>query len=287
MRKGIFRIIIGVFLILLQTISVIGNASAGVGIQISFSSVAVLVYDIIGLVSYFFVGIVGCLLLFSGIIAFVKSGKIIQDHTVDNNYTVSTISSENSMKHTGKLNQASSEVLSPAKQEKSKIRFCKLCGSLIDPDTKNCTGCGKQYFRFVIKPYAIILSAICLVFLVTTTIYYVRSEHYKHKIEKLNESISEIENTITRKDSTIANLKAENAMYLTQIEKLKTKNEDLSGKLSFYDSHVVFIPNNNSDLYHKYDCFLFALVKETTPFWAFNTEQAKSKGYSPCLMCCQ
>lgn len=37
-----------------------------------------------------------------------------------------------------------------------KIRYCKMCGGSIDPDTKKCTQCGKQYFKFDIrkcKPY--------------------------------------------------------------------------------------------------------------------------------------
>lgn len=31
--------------------------------------------------------------------------------------------------------------------KKEKVRYCSLCGSQIDGNTKKCTGCGKQYFR--------------------------------------------------------------------------------------------------------------------------------------------
>lgn len=38
----------------------------------------------------------------------------------------------------------------------SKIRYCKMCGGVMDLKTKKCTQCGKQYFKFDIrkcKPY--------------------------------------------------------------------------------------------------------------------------------------
>lgn len=267
-KKGLLWYIFGIPLIILQILSIIGGINNQTfPLPLSFSSFSVFLYDLISWVSYLLVGIIGMLFVLIG--AKSSHKKKTFEKYADNCYDTNSHSQRTHTKNKQKLN-----------------RYCNVCGSLIDPDTGRCAGCGKQYLHLTIKQYAVILSTICTILLITTTIYYVRSENYKHKIEKLNESISEIENTITRKDSTIANLKAENAMYLTQIEKLKTKNEDLSGKLSFYDSHVVFIPNY-SNLYHKYDCFLFALVKETTPFLAYNTEQAKSKGYSPCLMCCQ
>lgn len=38
----------------------------------------------------------------------------------------------------------------------SKIRYCKLCGGIIDRNTKKCTNCGKQYFKFnIFRNYAL------------------------------------------------------------------------------------------------------------------------------------
>ena len=73
MKKGIARIIIGIVLVVLQLMSLAGNAKAGVGIQLSFSSAAVFVYDLISLISYCFVGIIGVILLITGIIAYRKT----------------------------------------------------------------------------------------------------------------------------------------------------------------------------------------------------------------------
>lgn len=74
--KGTMRIVIGVILIALQLMSLAGNAKAGVGIQISFDSLAVLMYDLIVAASYCFVGIVGAVLLISGIIAHNKGDSM-------------------------------------------------------------------------------------------------------------------------------------------------------------------------------------------------------------------
>ncbi len=28
------------------------------------------------------------------------------------------------------------------------VRYCQKCGGIVDPETKKCTKCGKQYFKF-------------------------------------------------------------------------------------------------------------------------------------------
>lgn len=67
MKKGIARIVLGAVLIAFQVMSFIGNA--GVGFNLSFDSLASFVFDLISLVSYWFFGIVGVIILVSGIIA--------------------------------------------------------------------------------------------------------------------------------------------------------------------------------------------------------------------------
>ena len=77
MKKGVKRIILGSILIALQVVSFIGNTLAGTSsIQISFDSPALFVYDLVFLISYFFVGIVGLILLISGIVAHYKKNSI-------------------------------------------------------------------------------------------------------------------------------------------------------------------------------------------------------------------
>ena len=67
MKKGKARIIAGVILIILQIMSLAGNAKAGVVIQLSS------LYDITYLIGYFLVGIIGVVLLISGIVSYLKN----------------------------------------------------------------------------------------------------------------------------------------------------------------------------------------------------------------------
>lgn len=53
------------------------------------------------------------------------------------------------------------------------VKYCSLCGSRIDSNTKKCTGCGKQYFKgiswTVVLFILVIILAIALVFVITTS----------------------------------------------------------------------------------------------------------------------
>ncbi len=79
MKKGKVRIIIGFILVLLQLLSVLGNAKSGAKISLSFDNPNIFLYDLIGLFSYFLVGIIGVVLLVSGLIAYNRRPKEIRD----------------------------------------------------------------------------------------------------------------------------------------------------------------------------------------------------------------
>lgn len=67
----------------------------------------------------------------------------------------------------------------------------------------------------------------------------------------------------------------------SQISQLNSANAVYSAKASFMDSYVVFVNNDGSKLYHKYDCADF--TKQS--FWAYSRKLAESNGYSPCPKC--
>lgn len=69
MKKGKARIVIGIILIVLQVMSIAGNAKVGRGVEISFDSV----YDLVYSIGYMLAGIIGVVLLILGIRAYVKS----------------------------------------------------------------------------------------------------------------------------------------------------------------------------------------------------------------------
>lgn len=71
--------------------------------------------------------------------------------------------------------QTCSPVAKPsATPPKKNVKFCSLCGSAIDSNTKKCTGCGKQYFKGISWPVVVlfilvIVLAIALVLVISTS----------------------------------------------------------------------------------------------------------------------
>ena len=154
-RRGVARIIIGTILIVLQTLSAIGNALAGVKIQLSFKTLAVFIYDLVYLISYFFIGIIGLILLISGIVAYTKR-RIEKTNTAQSMPNVSEFCAERQSVADTITAPTSTAVVTKSANR----RFCRLCGSLIDNKSKKCTHCNKQYFRLRIPkmPLLIVLS---------------------------------------------------------------------------------------------------------------------------------
>lgn len=72
-----------------------------------------------------------------------------------------------------------------ADKSTNKVRYCRLCGNLIDAETKKCTNCGKQ--RFPVKEFCI--SFVMLIFSVAVVggIYHFASPKVKDK-ELLSDS---------------------------------------------------------------------------------------------------
>ena len=150
-------------------------------------------------------------------------------------------------------------------------KYCSHCGSLINEETKTCTGCGKQYFKgfkhfwgriFCKKQLAlVIVSFVLLVSLITNIVLAVnvadldRAYHInRDKVESYEDLIDDYQNTI----------------------------DGLENNLYFYDKYVVFVSDDGTNLYHKVDCYKF----DSSYFWAYNIDAAKDKGYRACSWCC-
>ena len=54
-------------------------------------------------------------------------------------------------------------------------------------------------------------------------------------------------------------------------------------KLDFFDEYIVVIEDDNTNLYHKYECYRF----KGEDFWAYNIDNAEDLGYEPCPNCCK
>ena len=133
------------------------------------------------------------------------------------------------------------------KEKKGKTKYCSRCGSVIDNNTKVCTGCGKKYFRGIrFNKFSVII------FLLV---------------------VSVILNVVQLIDRNVID---ERSLYwMNESVRLQTK-------LRFYDYNAVIVPNDNSKTYHKYGC---SELDELARFWILNTEAAESRGYEKCNIC--
>ena len=52
-------------------------------------------------------------------------------------------------------------------------------------------------------------------------------------------------------------------------------------QIDFFDRFVVFVEDDGTNKYHKYECSKF----KGDSFWAFNIDAAKDEGYTACPYC--
>ena len=171
-----------------------------------------------------------------------------------------------------------------------KTRFCKLCGDPIDPVTRECTGCKKQYFRpptFTDKHWFIAALAVaCVVILFLLFTLSAKS----NQVAELAATVADLESKLAAAEQDASYQKQKVETNKSQLDGLRRANEELRDKVSdmeekvqFFDRHAVFVLDDGSKEYHTYDC---AWRKYSgLSFWIYNTEAAESKGYKPHFCC--
>lgn len=167
-----------------------------------------------------------------------------------------------------------------ASKKSYKTRFCKKCGASINLNTKICNGCGKQYFKINVKfssnKIAGIFCILMFVTLIMGLIYqYQTISSLQSEVQVKANSITSLQGQLQSKQNQYDNLS-------DAYDELNEDNLDSLEKSLFLDSSIAFIVDNNTSVYHTYDCFNF---KNATSYWAYNIEAAKSKGYSECWFC--
>lgn len=169
----------------------------------------------------------------------------------------------------------------------SKARYCKLCGSAIDPSTKKCTCCGKQYFSFATaRRIALPILAISLIVAVGFFLY---SQYqtviadYENQIDTLSTALSESKSSL----STVSRERDSLSMQVKRLEsdvtELKNAATKTAGELRFYRMYAVIVLDDGTKLYHTYSCPGLTLAGNT--FWIYNTAAAENRGYLPCSEC--
>lgn len=143
-------------------------------------------------------------------------------------------------------------------------KYCSRCGSLVDPELKVCTGCGRKYFKGIkITKYS--LTVVLLSVLLTISIVFNIIQFYK--IEEIDSqrifSINQVDGLLSE---------------ISELENKVRINQDI---VEFVDEFVVFVEDDGTNYYHKYECQKFV----GNYFWAYNKDAAIGNGYKACPYC--
>lgn len=148
-------------------------------------------------------------------------------------------------------------LLAETSGEKSKrVRYCKMCGGLIDFETKKCTSCGKQFFKLpkIKLTKTKVLVSVCIMLLAFNVFQGILL------VQKNTE--------ITRQERTL------------EIEgKSNVLEASIKTKAKFMDKYIVLV-NGEDKIYHKFGC---SKIKRL--FRAYNVATARELGYSACGKC--
>lgn len=136
-----------------------------------------------------------------------------------------------------------------------------------EPETSKKKSSDKNRFKI----FTIVLSVVLVASVSVGGLYCMRLKSELNRVQYEHDSLVARAKTLQKNIGEI------------RIEKnaLKEENDKLRNDLQFYNDNVVFVVKG-SNCYHTIDCPIFQSADE---FWAYNTENAKYLGYSPCKVC--
>lgn len=189
-----------------------------------------------------------------------KSTPNIEDHKI-----VVTNETTNAQEETREEPIVAVESTAPKKQEKIKPdKYCSRCGNKIDHITKKCTGCGKQYFRgFKFNKFSITVIALVVLLLISFG-FNVLQILDRNDVASQRDKWIDKADTLQKRVSTLSSQALENRQIA-----------------DFVDKYVVFIEDDGSNVYHKFECYRF----KREQFYVLNIEWAEVDGYTPCDRC--
>lgn len=166
-------------------------------------------------------------------------------------------------------------------------KYCSCCGNAIDPATKKCRGCGKQYFKGV-SWKAVLTTMAIIVFLLSFAGNFIlcftniKLNKALEEAQSDSTTVSSLQKSNNELSKEILELRAEIAGLKEDKSELQSQIREYTSEIAFYDEFVVFVEDDGTNLYHNYDCYKF----KAEGFWAFNIDAAKDEGYKPCSLCC-
>ncbi len=98
------------------------------------------------------------------------------------------------------------------------------------------------------------------------------------RIEEENEQLLLLEEELTETMKTLTEELEESEQARTELEE---SAKEYKTKADFMDKYVVFANNDNSNLYHTYDCEKF----KKSNFWAYSRKLAENNGFTACPDC--
>jgi RNase P subunit RPR2 len=212
----------------------------------------------------------------------------IPSHT-DGDSQITSKSLEIQEDYVGKYQRSNSSESTNIKSD-LKQRYCKHCGGAIDSETKKCSKCGKQYFRLRINWGSTFAFTITVLAIAIAAVSLYRTFQYQNEITLLKDQQALLQNQVDELKSTVYDKNVKITKLEKQIEdknlkytRLLKEKQDLQTKVEFYDDCVVFVLDDGTNRYHRYDCVVFKYLRDS--FWAFNIEAAKSRGYQACFAC--
>ena len=178
-----------------------------------------------------------------------------------------------------------------------KLRYCKHCGSPLDPATRQCTGCGKQYFRPPVlrKKYLAIAAGVlaCAAIMLLVGNLVSQKNAAEAKAEELTVRVAELESAVAEKveqiksrDLTIGEYMIELAKKNTEIGELKEESATYREYLDYCEMYCAYLTCSDgkisSSIYHRLDC----PYTETADYLRIlYIDFLEEKGFKPCPHC--
>ena len=255
MKKGTARIGLGCTLIVLQILSIMGNIKTGVSFSFSFASIPSFLYSLMFALGYYFVGLLGAIMLLSGLSVKRKSFKESEQPSPQTSSgECEHISSAD--KYTESNHAHLVKVYTKETHHVSNQSPNTAC-----PSSSNPAPIRKPRHKvwFIVFLVLFVVSLVGNVFLCIS-----------------NTTLSK---EISSQQTNISELSKEKAHYLYLWEICQDK-------VDFYEARIV-ICESTQKLYHSIDCStaLSILAKYGIDYFYLDIEVAEQYGYSPCDSC--